>query len=75
VEENKKDGKTRYVQVMKSPVRDAGGAIVGEQVIFWDVTDRKHAEEQLQAAKKAAEVASQAKSEFLATMSHEIRTR
>jgi len=74
VEENKKDGETRYVQVMKSPVRDAGGAIVGEQVIFWDVTDRKRAEEQLQAAKKAAEVASQAKSEFLATMSHEIRT-
>lgn len=74
VEENKKDGETRYVQVMKSPVRDASGAIVGEQVIFWDVTDRKRAEEQLQAAKKAAEIASQAKSEFLATMSHEIRT-
>jgi len=74
VEENKKDGQTRYVQVMKSPVRDADGSIVGEQVIFWDVTDRKQAEEQLQIAKRAAEVASQAKSDFLATMSHEIRT-
>ncbi len=74
VEENKKDGAPRYVQVMKSPVRDAAGGIVGIQVIFWDVTDRKHAEEQLEAAKKAAEVASRAKSEFLAAMSHEIRT-
>jgi len=74
VEQNKKEGQTRYVQVMKSPVQDAGGQIVGVQVVFWDVTERKRAEEQLQAAKKAAEVASQAKSEFLATMSHEIRT-
>jgi len=48
VEENKKDGETRYVQVMKSPVRDAGGRIVGVQVIFWDVTERKQAEAALE---------------------------
>ena len=44
VEENRSDGETRYVEVMKSPVRDAAGAIVGVQVVFWDVTDRKQAE-------------------------------
>ena len=44
VEENKKDGETRYVQVMKSPVRDAAARIIGIQVIFWDVTERKKAE-------------------------------
>jgi PAS domain S-box-containing protein len=48
VEENKKDGQTRYVQVMKSPVRDAGGRVVGVQVIFWDVTERRKAEAALE---------------------------
>jgi PAS domain S-box-containing protein len=47
VEENKKNGEVRYVQVMKSAVRDAGGKIVGVQVIFWDVTERKKAEKDL----------------------------
>jgi len=39
-----------------------------------DITELKHAEEALKAAKKQAELSSHAKSEFLATMSHEIRT-
>src|SRR5579863_4527883 len=39
-----------------------------------DITERKRFEAELQAAKSAAESASQAKSNFLAAMSHEIRT-
>ncbi|MES2575691.1 MAG: PAS domain S-box protein [Bacteroidota bacterium] len=41
--------------------------------IFFDITNRKEAEEAL-LAKEIAEAASKAKSEFLANMSHEIRT-
>lgn len=63
-----------YVEVLKAPVTAAGGRRIGIQGMFWDVTDRKKAEIELEKAKDIAVAASQAKSDFLANVSHEIRT-
>lgn len=38
------DSKKLYVQVLKAPVNDANGKIVGTQGMFWDVTARIEAE-------------------------------
>jgi len=61
-------------------VNDAG-EVVGVYTVFFDTTQRalaekalRQSENELRAAKAAAEHASKAKSEFLANMSHEIRT-
>ncbi len=49
VEEHRQaDGARSYVHVLKAPVRDSSGKVTGIQVIFWDVTDRKRAEDALQ---------------------------
>ncbi|MFN0052136.1 MAG: PAS domain S-box protein [Planctomycetales bacterium] len=42
----KGDGEERFIQVLKTPVRDAQQNIIGTQVMFWDVTDRKRVEEE-----------------------------
>ena len=39
------DGHEFYVQVLKAPVRNADGEIVGVQGMFWDVSERIRAEE------------------------------
>jgi PAS domain S-box-containing protein len=68
------DGTVRYVEVLKAPIFNPEGKPVGIQGLFWDVTERFLAEQQLMAAKELAEKASRAKSDFLANVSHEIRT-
>ena len=68
------DGKQSFVEVLKAPVKDADGNPQGIQGMYWDVTDRHLAEEELLRAKEMAESASRAKSDFLANVSHEIRT-
>ncbi|MBC7966994.1 MAG: PAS domain-containing protein [Fuerstia sp.] len=35
------DGRERWLERIKGPLRDADGAIVGIQILFWDVTERR----------------------------------
>jgi PAS domain S-box-containing protein len=44
------DGEKLYVRVVKIPISDASGQVVGTQGIFWDVSDRKRLEEKLEQA-------------------------
>jgi PAS domain S-box-containing protein len=57
-----------------SPIQSPDGAAKTVCMTARDITARKQAENDLRTAKDAAETASQAKSEFLANISHEFRT-
>jgi PAS domain S-box-containing protein len=41
-----------YVQVVKTPVRDGAGHVIGTQCIFWDVTERVRAEQAIAASER-----------------------
>jgi PAS domain S-box-containing protein len=70
----RKDGEYRWVLDRGHPRFDRTGAWEGYIGSVLDVHDRKLATEELLHAKRAAEAASEAKSQFLAVMSHELRT-
>ena len=67
-------GKKVLLETVKSPCFDEDGNIIALIGIARDITERKKAEQELQNAKDAADLASRAKSQFLSNMSHEIRT-
>jgi PAS domain S-box-containing protein len=68
------DGRRVLCDMLKTPIRDAGGNAIGIVGVGRDQTQRHWQELKLRKAVEAAEAASRSKSEFLANMSHEIRT-
>jgi len=68
------DGKRITHSWTHRAIKDPEGNIMEYQAVGHDVTVRKEAEAALTRAKEAAEAADRAKSEFLAVVSHEIRT-
>lgn len=68
------DGTDAFFLSKKHPLRDETGKIIGILGISFDITDRKRAEEHLKIAKQQADIANQAKSDFIACMSHDLRT-
>jgi PAS domain S-box-containing protein len=57
-----------------APIRDRDGRVAGAVLVFRDVTKEYAANAEVLTAKSAAEKASLAKSDFLSSMSHELRS-
>ena len=67
-------GEIRWIHDRAFPILNDRGEVYQVVGIAEDVTERKQTEQEMAAAKQAADTANRAKSEFLATMSHELRT-
>lgn len=70
----RKDGNRIPVSLAISSITDKTGRVLGISTIANNISVQKGAERELLRAKEAAEAATRAKSQFLANISHELRT-
>jgi len=69
-----KNGELKWIADRPYSWYDDLGKLIGSMGILTDLTERKKIEEELTEAKEYAERSNQMKSEFIAQMSHEVRT-
>ena len=53
------DAESKYMHIIKTPIHDPAGAVIGTQCIFWDVTSEKRTELALRKTRERYEVAVQ----------------
>lgn len=68
------DRRRRWLVWTQRAIHDSAGTLLEYQAVGHDITPQKEAEAALLHAKETAEAADRAKSDFLALVSHEIRT-
>lgn len=75
-----RDGTEHPIDASGAPIRDAGGALMGVVLVFRDISARRLADQdriallEAESARETAEAANRAKDEFLAVVSHELRS-
>jgi len=72
IEEHDVRGQRLYVEVLKSRVHDHQARPIGVQGIYWDVSARKHAEDQLQRTMAELERSNKELQQFAAVASHDM---
>ena len=70
----KKNGEKIWVLISGAPIMDSNQKILGTIGLHYDITERKRSVVELEKAKVEAEAAKEAEKQFLANVSHEMRT-